>query len=61
MSQEKTLMRVKLEGFAEDDDTLAMLKTYAEKSGLKLATAARLLIREAVQGHLYRDMNEDKR
>lgn len=51
MSQEKILMRVKLEGFPEDDETLAMLKAYADKRGLKLATAARLLIREALQNH----------
>ena len=49
MSQEKILMRVKLEGFPEDDETLALLKAYAEKRGLKLATAARLLIRAALQ------------
>jgi len=45
---ENDIIRVKIEGFAENDPLLKRLREYATRRGLKLATAARLLIMDAL-------------
>jgi hypothetical protein len=42
------MLRVKIEGYPENDHLLKRLSEYAKRRGLKLATAARLLMMEAL-------------
>ena len=51
------MLRVKIEGYPENDELLKRLAEFAKRRGLKLATAARLLMMDA----LHQDEKERKR